>query len=286
MLTQSIASFRQGSTYGNMMLLKLLYYVTQFYGLSPFKFHQSSNNPTVLASKCFTFTNLISGSFLCIFTVVLQMYYILFWRPERAKLVLLVTMFVDCALAIGQNVLIFSIQFINRNELVKFINEAVNLKIELQKMCPNEVIVSPQFRRAIRSKMLWKCFQIAWLTVATLTYQIIDNNPFEWIFAAILIFIYLYPVMMTTPYYCGSVLIAVRYYEILNTKMVSVMDGESPKSFRDVCDDIDSITLLYDRIAGFVELINRHLSLQILIMQISSFAVTIFSVKFHFPSVS
>lgn len=265
----------------------LLYYITQCYGFSPFKYNKSR----IFESNVFTLFNLIAGCFFCFLTIAIQSYTILTWVPERPKVVLLIISYLEGLFLIIQNVFIFVIHFYNRKTLVTFINEGFDLTSELKKFCPQESIFSTKFRTDLRSKLISKSVQIVLLVAATFFFCIRDNNFFEWIFGLLAITMYMYPMCISSIYYCGSVLISVRFYEILNTKIASIiwiMNADYKSSpclqmqlFCDISDEIDYIAVLYNRIASFVELINKHLSVQIVIIKLCSFVLIISAVIFR-----
>lgn len=272
------------------MFLMFIYYTTRCFGLSPFAYNKSATHPRTFESKCLTVISLIIGIVFCFVTVSMQVQTVLFWKPDRAKLVLLITASTESCLLVVQNVLIFTIQFRNRKKLVKFINEAFDITLELRKICPNEVILSPQFRKYLRSVIIAKCLQIILLVLANFSYVLDQMNIYEWIYGTVSFTTYLYSMSVSTLYYCGSVLISVRFHEILNAKLISLMTNLSEdlklkpstqtQLFCEFSDTIDCIAVLYNRIVSFVELINEHLSVQIVMIKLCSFVFAISTVRF------
>lgn len=267
----------------------LLYYITQCYGFSPFKYDKST--PRIFESNFFTFISLIAGSFFCFLTISIQSYTALTWLPERPKVVLLIISYLEGISIIIQNVIIFLIHFSNRKKLVKFINEGFDLTSELKKICPQELIFSTKFRKDLRSKLISKSLQILLLIVTPLSFSVRDNNILEWFYGLLAVTMYIFPMIISSIYYCGSVLISARFYEILNSKISSLITNMNTdyksnpclqlQLFCDVSDEIDYIAVLYTRIASFVELINKHLSAQIVIIKLSSFVLILSAVIFQ-----
>lgn len=267
----------------------LLYYITQCYGLSPFKYNKSTSR--IFESNAFTLFNLIAGCFFCFLTIAIQSYTILTWVPERPKVVLLIVSSLEGLFLIIQNVFIFLIHFCNRKKLVKFINEGFDLTSELKKFCPQESIFSTKFRTDLRSKFISKSVQIVLLVTSTFLFCVRDNNISEWIFGLLASIMYVFPMCISSIYYCGSVLISARFYEILNTKiasLISIMNTDyksrpylQMQLFCDISDEIDYIAVLYNRIVSFVELINKHFSVQIVIIKLCSFVLIISAVIFR-----
>lgn len=269
------------------MLSALLYYIVLFYGLSPFRFDNSV--PRAYESNSFTLTNLIAGSFFCILTTLLQSSYFT-WTPDRPKVVSLVVAAMEASSLVVQNFIIFSIQFANRKELIRLINEGFDITAELKRICPQESIFSVRFRKYLRSKCFTKSVQITWLTVTTMLYVVTENHILNWIYGFAAVLVYLFPTVISSLYYCGSVLCSVRFYEILNAKITTLSahlktENQSnsclqPELFCDVCDEIDYVAALYHRIASFVEHISERFTVQILTIQLTSFLATISAVKF------
>lgn len=271
----------------------LLYHLSQCFGLSPFKYDKST--PRILESNRFSAINLIVGLFFCFLTISIQLYTVLTWLPERPKIVLLIVSYLEGIFLVIQNVLIFLIQFGNRKKLVTFINEGFDVTSQLKKVCPRESIFSIHVRKDLRSKIIWKSLQIVVLILTTLSFFIRNNTVKEWFLGFVFVAIYVCPMIISSIYYYGSVMISARFYEILNIKMLALTSNinkeyklkPSPhlQPLCDISDEIDEIAVLYNRIASFVELINKHLSLQILIVQLYSFVLILSSVnaaiKFH-----
>lgn len=275
------------------MISKILFYITQCYGLSPFKYNKSTSR--IFESNLLVLVNLIAGLSFCLFALWSQMYTILTWLPNRPKTVLLVVSYMEGFFVVIEHISIFFIQFSNRKTLLKFINEGFELTSELRKICPEEAIFSIQFRKYLRSKVMTKSFQIVLLCFTTLSFCVRENNILEWLGGLLGVTIYIYPMMISSIYYCGSVIISARFYEILNLTIVSLISSMESKQclqtqllVSDIYDEIDYIAVLYNRIVSFVELINKLLSLQIVIIKLTSFILIISSViyrnfhlKFH-----
>lgn len=266
----------------------ILYYITQFYGLSPFKYNKTARR--IFESNSFTLISLIASLFFCLLTTLSQMFAILTWMPKRPKMVLLIVSYMEGFFVIVQNMLICCIQFRNRKMLVKFINEGFELTSQLTKICPQEAMFSMQFRKYLRSKVVTKTLQFMLLIFSTFTFVVRENNVGEWVGGFLGVIVYMYPMMISSIYYCGSVLISARFYEILNFRIVSLISNINYESKQrlhnmqlvsDICDEIDSTAVLYNRIVSFVELINKLFSLQIVIIQLSSFILTISSVIYR-----
>lgn len=272
------------------MLSTLLYYFILCYGLGPFKFNYSNTVPRVHESNSVTFLNLIVGSIVCIVTALIQTSTLLTWIPDRPKFVSLVVATMEACSLIVQNFAIFFIQFANRKVLIRFINAGFDLTAELKILCPQEKIFSVRFRKYLRWKCVAKIVQITWLTTTTLLFVVSENHIADWMFGFACVLIYLYPTVITSLYYCGSVLLSFRFCEIINSKITQILTEHLKKDnnantclqlqlFCDVSDEFDYVANLYDRIASFVELISERFSVQILFIQLTSFLLTISTVK-------
>lgn len=266
------------------MNLILLYYVALCGGLSPFKYDQSI--PKTFESSVFASVNLIIGCFFSCCAVLSQLYISFTWIPDRPKTVLLIVSYVEGILLCTRNITIFFIQFSNRKKLVKFINEGFDLASELKTLCPRKCGSSVKLRR----HLICKCFQIILSIIALLSFLLHDCKKLsQWLCAVTSIFVYLYPFIITSFYYCGSVMISARFYEILNSKILSLLKNADKKSisiqcsreqvFCNISNDIDYVSVLYNRIANFVESINKYLSLQVVVTKLASFVMVLSNVN-------
>lgn len=262
-----------------------LYYITQCVGISPFKYDSTSSR--IYESTLFSFINLIVGCLVCFNTFIIQIVTALVWIPDRPKVVLLVVTYLEAIVECIQNTSLFCIQFRNRKKLVKLINEAFDLTSELKKICPQESLSSLSFRKRFRFKIICKSVQILLLIVTTFQSCLHGNNIEEWFFAAASFLMYFYPLFISTIYYYGSVLIAARFYEILNLKIenrladINKNNQSKMQLFCDISDDVDCISVVYNRITSFVDSINLYLSLQIVILKFSSFITMLATVIFY-----
>lgn len=272
------------------MFSTIFYYITFYHGLSPFKFNNTSPR-RIVESKLFASIGVVAGLFFCTITVYTQGHAWLTWTPERPKLVMLLVSFLESFSLIVQNVSIFCIQLGNRKELIKFLNDGFDLTSDLKKISPQDVIFSTKFRKHLRSKVISKCFQVIWLSVNTLSFCVRENNIYHWLFGLATSSVYWYSMVISSLYYCGSILISARFYEILNSKIINLAASINEDEYKlkpseiqmqyicDVSDEIDCIAVLYNRITLFVELINKYLSVQVVLIKICSFVLTLSSVK-------
>lgn len=271
------------------MNLIAFYYITQFCGLSPFKYDQSISK--TFESTPLAFVSLVIGCCFCLFSILAQSYVAFAWIPARPKTVLLTVSYLEGIIVCVRNITIFFIQFKNRKKLVQFINEGFELKLELRTLCPREYIFSLEFCKNLRVKIISKTFHMILSITTVLLFCLHDKQDIShWLTAIASILVYVYPLIITSIYYCGSVMISTRFYEILNSKISSLLTYTHKNTnlnqcsrkqvFCDISDNIDYVSVLYNRITYFVESINNYLSLQVVIAQFASFVLAISSVNF------
>lgn len=262
------------------MIIRSLYYISKVYGLTPFLINKTKRRveKSLLSSiACL----LICVTFNGVVVYVIVDIIVKNWTHNRSKLVILIVHSMAMLVIAFKNLLMHLIYIYRRNDLIEILNEAFDIQFKVNKACPDIVFISREYLKKKTLTIIFKVIQIIGITL--LFFYEIGSVPV--IHSVIFLYIITFPMIMTSFYFCGTVLASARFYEILKVKLENVNFHKVGFSVKfSVSNEIDCVIVLHNRISNFVRRTNKFFGLQIMIFFVATFifCVSVVSQSFSF----
>lgn len=257
------------------MYLRYVYYISKFYGLTPFQYdvpgHKLKKSVTA-STLCLFICVIFNSAVICaILHLILTN-----WVSNRPKLVFVIIHSLAVFAIAFKNLPMHLIYIYNRNDLIKILNEACDILNKLYETCPDMKFVSTQYLKTKRTIIIFKILQV--LTIFYLfLFDVVANYRKLSIIRSIMYFQLLtLPMIMTTVYFCGTTLASARFFEVLNEKLQKFTEISCEPN---VGNEIDCAIVLHDRITNLMRKVNKMFDLQIVIFMIAAFVFSLSVVR-------
>lgn len=200
----------------NISATEVLYKILKINGLAPF--YYSSKNNVVTSTSTSTKSSVLISVIIIGLTLFCEMQISNGYVPFQGKAIEYFVAYIQFYYNVFKISIIFGIQFLYRDKLIRLMNQGIFIKSNLIKFIPNEPFKDYKFLDHFRHRKILSFLQCMALicSICCYTSRTLSMDLGQFIFSFVtVIYINIFAMLTTGIYYNGAMILIDRFYRIL-----------------------------------------------------------------------